>query len=284
MKKTTVLLSSVLSATLVLSACGHDDSNPKLSNSSNQNKKSKEGKDSDKDKKTQDSKDNREKGKRLTSNSTPKKKKEDDEIRKKHNKNDKRVDNDSKNLPDKLKTSNGQRYTDDTGYTSVTNNEKTGKKEDITDYLRDRKVDNVDDSAPVRIYDQFEKQFKKAYPKVEEIAQNSKIDPNEKMKKRKNIIKDYFYDEEDGFDRLHQFANNHFKPDYSTLDITYSDQKNTYIWQMSFKNKDGKKVGSFVGYYYDYVDAISLIDGGLTNEGAINEYDNAQDYYHNKQK
>ena len=275
-KKTTVVLSSLLSATLILSACGHDDKDdenkkPKIEADKNNKDQAKKS-----DKKEDSSSDKREKGKRLTKNKTPKKEDKDEQIRKEHDKNDKRVDNDEANLPDRLQTKNGKKYIEDVGYSSVKGTKD--KKEDITDYLRQNKVDNVDDSAPVRIYDKVEKNFKNAYPKVEELA-NDDIDFEKKASKREEIVDKYFYEEDTSFDRIMQFALNKWKPDYSTLDITYSDQKNTYIWQMSFKNKDGKKVSSMVGYYYDYVDAISLIDGGVTNEGATNAYDNSQDEY-----
>ena len=119
--------------------------------------------------------------------------------------------------------------------------------------------------------------LEKAYPKVEDLVDMD--DASKESDKRKEVINDYFYRNDENFDYIYNFAQNGWKPDYDTLDITEADEDNIYVWQMSFKNKDGKKVGSLMGNYYDYVDSIDIIECGLTNQGAINAYDHSLSDY-----
>ena len=178
-------------------------------------------------------------------------------------------------MPDKYREENAQLMLKDIGYVSVANDGK--KKEDITDYLAYNNIENNDAPADKGIYEKVEKNFEKAYPKVKDLVDMD--DASKESDKRKEVINDYFYRNDENFDYIYNFAQNGWKPDYDTLDITEADEDNIYVWQMSFKNKDGKKVGSLMGNYYDYADSIDIIEGGLTNQGAINAYDHSLSDY-----
>lgn len=273
MKNKSVKLLACLSASaVILSACGNDE--PGKINNNQETQKQKESKKSDKDKTEKVSSHND------YSNSTSEKakKKQDSpeqKIRNENDKNDDRVDNNEKNLPDKYRDENAQLLLKDIGYVSVANDGK--KKEDITDYLAYNNIENNDAPAGKDIYKKVESNFEKAYPKVKDLVDMD--DASKEAEKRKDVINDYFYRNDENFDYIYNFAQNDWKPDYDTLDITEADEDNIYVWQMSFKNKDGKKVGSLMGNYYDYVDSIDIIEGGLTNDGAINAYDKSLSDY-----
>lgn len=273
MKNKSVKLLACLSASaVILSACGNDE--PGKINSNQETQKQKESKKSDKDKTEKVSSHND------YSNSTSekaKKKKDSPEqkIRNENDNNDDRVDNNEKNLPDKYRDENAQLLLKDVGYISVANDGK--KKEDITDYLAYNNIENNDAPAGKDIYKKVESNFKKAYPKVKDLVDMD--DASKEVEKRRDVINDYFYRNDENFNYIYNFAQNDWKPDYDTLDITEADEDNIYVWQMSFKNKDGKKVGSLMGNYYDYVDSIDIIEGGLTNNGAINAYDKSLSDY-----
>ena len=275
MKNKSVKLLACLSASaVILSACGNDDGPGKINNNQETQKK-KESKKSSSD----------DKGKKVSSHndysdtkSEKAKKKQNSpqqKIRDTNDKNDERVDNNEKNLPDKYREENAQLMLKDIGYVSVANDGK--KKEDITDYLAYNNIENNDAPADKDIYEKVEKNFEKAYPKVKDLVDMD--DASKESDKRKEVINDYFYRNDENFDYIYNFAQNGWKPDYDTLDITEADEDNIYVWQMSFKNKDGKKVGSLMGNYYDYVDSIDIIEGGLTNQGAINACDHSLSDY-----
>lgn len=257
---------------VILSACGNDE--PGKINNSQETQKQKESKKSDKDKTEKVSSHND------YSNSTSEKAKKrqdspEQKIRNENDSNDERVDNNEKNLPDKYRSENAQLLLKDIGYVSVANDGK--KKEDITDYLAYNNIENNDAPASKDIYKKVESNFEKAYPKAKDLVDMD--DASKEAEKRKDVINDYFYRNDENFDYIYNFAQNDWKPDYDTLDITEADEDNIYVWQMSFKNKDGKKVGSLMGNYYDYVDSIDIIEGGLTNNGAINAYDKSLSDY-----
>ena len=272
--KSVKLLACLSSSAVILSACGNDDGPGKINNNQETQKK-KESKKSSSD----------DKGKKVSSHndysdakSEKAKKKQNSpqqKIRDTNDKNDERVDNNEKNLPDKYREENAQLMLKDIGYVSVANDGK--KKEDITDYLAYNNIENNDAPADKDIYEKVEKNFEKAYPKVKDLVDMD--DASKESDKRKEVINDYFYRNDENFDYIYNFAQNGWKPDYDTLDITEADEDNIYVWQMSFKNKDGKKVGSLMGNYYDYVDSIDIIEGGLTNQGAINAYDHSLSDY-----
>lgn len=277
MKRTTRLFACLTASAVLLSACGNDDQPGKI-NDTQEKQKQKESKGSSKDKSSKESKSNDKKSNSPHSKTEKDKKKKDSpeqKIREENNKKNERVENNEKNLPDKYKDENAQLMLKDIGYVSVAND--GDKKEDITDYLSYNHIEYPDYPAEKEIYDKFEKNFKAAYPKVKEVV-NEK-DATKQSEKRKEVINDYFYRNEENFDYVYNFAQNDWKPDYETLDITEANEENTYIWQMTFRDKNDKKVASLVGDYYDYVDAVDIIEGGLTNQGAMNAYDySIEDY------
>lgn len=274
---TSLSASTLLLSTLMLASCGSDDSdNPKLDNKQNktENKESDqssnvsqnssnpdEEKESSNDK--SDSKDDKSKTTKLSAS---------DKLFNQHDKNDTRVDNNEDNLPKRMQNLTGRGYADDMGYSSVKG--EKGKKEDITDYLREKNVKNPDKTADKKIYDKVEKQLNKSYDATKDFS--STKDPEKAVKEQDELVDKYFYEEDEQISKIKLFAMNKWEPDYDTLTVTQDDANNVYIWQVSFKDKDGKKMGSLVGYYYDFVDAISLIDGGVTNDGAIKAKDKSK--------
>lgn len=274
---TSLSASILLLSTLMLASCGSDDSdNPKLDNKQNktENKESDQGgnasqNSSDPDDEEENSndkpdlKDDKSKTTKLSAS---------DKLFNQHNKNDTRVDNNEDNLPKRMQDLTGRGYADDMGYSSVKG--EKGKKEDITDYLREKNVKNPDKTADKKIYDKVEKQLNESYDATKDFS--STKDPEKAIKEQDELVDKYFYEEDEQISKIKLFAMNKWEPDYDTLTVTQDDANNVYIWQVSFKDKDGKKMGSLVGYYYDFVDSISLLDGGVTNDGATKAKDKSQ--------
>lgn len=274
---TSLSASTLLLSTLMLASCGNDDSdNPKLDNKQNktENKESDQGSNvnqnsSDPDDEEEnsndkpDSKDDKSKTTKLSAS---------DKLFNQHDKNDTRVDNNEDNLPKRMQNLTGRGYADDMGYSSVKG--EKGKKEDITDYLREKNIKNPDKTADKKIYDKVEKQLNKSYDATKDFS--STKDPEKAIKEQDELVDKYFYEEDEQISKIKLFAMNKWEPDYDTLTVTQDDANNVYIWQVSFKDKDGKKMGSLVGYYYDFVDSISLLDGGVTNDGATKAKDKSK--------
>ncbi|MCO4346305.1 hypothetical protein MTQ93_09635 [Staphylococcus agnetis] len=193
------------------------------------------------------------------------------ELLRAHDKADVRDSNAIEELPEKYQTKEVLYFAESTlGYHRM-KSEEDGKKRDVTDAIRQNVIEEPNEGMDYKLYPKVEASLKEAYGAISELRKKTK-DYSKYQDERKKVIDKYFMKQEKGFEKLYAFSSNEWQPDFKTLAVTHVDKKDVSQWQVSFKNKEGKKVGTYAGYFYHNVDMIQLKDGGATNSGLIEGY------------
>lgn len=286
------LLIIPLAASLVLTACGKDDENKNEPGKISEQKDRGSGKENTKD----SSKENGDSKTEKESNDNSKKSNEQETIKneessneilskgkksKKYGKNDESAKNDKDKLTKELKFDDNKTFLENANY--VDNN---GEK-DISTAIEENVFDNPDQIASDSTHDSAYKELNKIWKETKKVSKsNTDAGASGSSKQAdsiNNLIKNHYYGESQLVSKLVMYGNNDWEIDQSSLKLTDYGAENVWMYKYDLVDKEGTKMASVGGKYYDVIHQQTIIDLALSNKGAEQLYDKVK-YAQNDKK
>lgn len=275
-----------LAATVVLTACGKDDTSDEPGKISEHNKTS-SNKEDNKDSAKQQNKDNQSKSDNKSENKAKNSKSEDGqsvvtneesknkvlaegEKSKKFGKNDMSAKNDKKKLPKDLQDDGNETFLTDSHYIDL-----EGSK-DISEYVEERTFENPELVAPDSTHESAYKQLTKIWEETQSVSkENTKLGSSGSVKQSDNIdklTKNYYYGDDNLVQKMVMYGMQDWHIDKSSLELTDYGAENVWMYKYDFVNSKGEKVASIGGKYYDVIHQQTVMNTILSNKGAEELY------------